>query len=122
VSASPPKSSPPAFAAGPVPWVRGRYQASFGPVAAGVREGERARGVEPDLHAAAERQANAVEPVGERLAGEVLEDHERCAAVLVDADVEDRHDRRMGHLRGGLRLALEALEEGGPHAAALLLR
>ena len=42
--------------------------------------------------------------------------------VLVDADVEDRDDRRMRHLRGGLRLALEPLEERRAHAPALLLR
>ena len=87
-----------------------------------MRERQRRRQIQPDLHAARERQPHAIEPIGERLARQILEHHERRAGVFVDADIEDRDDRRMRHLRGGLRLALEPLEERRPHAPALLLR
>jgi len=60
-----------------------------------------------------------VEPIGHRLAGQVLEHHERRAGLFVDTDVEDRHDRRVLHLRGGLGLALKSLEERRADAAPL---
>ena len=59
-----------------------------------------------DLERRGERQGAAEDPLGERLALQVLHDQEGRAVVL--ADVEQGADARVGERRQGARLALEA--------------
>ena len=70
---------------------------------------ERAGDLHRDRQRLGERQRPAGDPIGQRLALEVLHDEERGSVVL--ADVVQRADVRVGELRDGARFQVEARAE-----------
>jgi hypothetical protein len=74
-----------------------------------LRRGQRVGNLRRHVERLVERQRAFLQPIGQRLAVEILHDEKRHALLI--ADVVERADVRMGELRDGARLAIEPIAE-----------